>query len=240
MTFGLRAASLGLALFDDATGVSHHHEPFFFHSVPAPGFHRGITGIRRYQRAFARHSRRRHLELSKRRWIRRDSDARIHAQGRRCLERPNHAEIGNKNVKKTNIQYFTKELNSLDVTSDQYKRFFPKYDFPLTVGKAWNKEFTATRPSGLNYSGIVHAKVVGVEDVTVPAGTFSCFRIVYEIEAFTADSSANATKGNLTIWYAPAVNNAVKSETVRSENGRVRGKEVTELVAYISPAAKMP
>jgi hypothetical protein len=147
-------------------------------------------------------------------------------------------KIGNKNVKQTNIQYFTKELNSLDVTSDQYKPFFPKYDFPLTVGKTWNRDFKATKPSGSNYSGIVHAKVVAVEDVTVPAGTFSCFRIVYEIEAFTADSTANATKGNLTIWYAPAVNNAVKSETVRSENGRVRGKEVTELVTYISPTAK--
>ena len=53
------------------------------------------------------------------------------------------------------------------------------YDFPLVVGKTWTADYTDAQRHGLQTSAHYHwtYKVVGFEDITVPAGTFHAIKI---------------------------------------------------------------
>lgn len=70
-------------------------------------------------------------------------------------------------------------------------------EWPLEVGEVWSYVRTLTL-DGLEESDERDVVVEGVVEVTVPAGTFSCFEIF--------DEGA----GNLYIWYSVVVKNAVK------------------------------
>jgi hypothetical protein len=72
-------------------------------------------------------------------------------------------------------------------------------DFPLSVGKSWTVYSTGEESRT--------ASVIGDEDVTVPAGTFSCYKVSYISWRGTAEvSSAD-------IWYGDGVG-IVKSITM--------------------------
>jgi hypothetical protein len=53
------------------------------------------------------------------------------------------------------------------------------FNFPLTVGSTWEADYVEPRPSGLQTFAHFHTtyKVVGWEDVVVPAGTFHVLKI---------------------------------------------------------------
>ena len=97
------------------------------------------------------------------------------------------------------------------------------WDWPLEVGKTWTK----------NYSITIHAakrtvpfqttqKVEAYEDVTVPAGTFTAFKI-----------STSSTLGEETVnWFSPEVGIFVKSINTRTaKNAAGPGRRETELVS---------
>ena len=79
-----------------------------------------------------------------------------------------------------------------------------QYSWPLWVGNAWTSTFNFYDAERSYSSGpdVRYHKVIGYEDVSVPAGTFKAFRIEQTPGQNDAVSS--------TIWYAPDVRTAVK------------------------------
>jgi hypothetical protein len=93
--------------------------------------------------------------------------------------------------------------------------------FPLTVGKDWayECEFTSSpTPTRIKMS----AKVIGWEEVTVPAGTYRALRIEHggrwsrQLD-FPSEGRSGEIQGGyeMTVWYSPAAKSIVKRETIR-------------------------
>jgi len=141
-------------------------------------------------------------------------------------------QIQNKNVSAKKLQFFTHEWNPIDIDGTKFDPFYPEYKFPMSVGAAWNQEYKSFDIHGSSYSSFVRAKIVALEKVTVPAGTFDAYRIERDIEAHSANPDANITKGHIITWYAPAVKKYVLMECITFSNGRERSKEVYELLEY--------
>lgn len=102
------------------------------------------------------------------------------------------------------------------------KSLSPFRVWPLEVGKSWEYkgEFMGGETS-LSQT----AKVVGIEDVTVPAGTFRAYKIVYTGTA-TKKSGYSWNRVD-THWYAPSVKADVKSLVDTPDH-----QGVMELVSY--------
>jgi len=74
--------------------------------------------------------------------------------------------------------------------------------WPLVVGKSWN--FTHPMPDGSKFEW--HVTVAGMEEVSVPAGTFKA--VVVKVEGATG---AHYTQSR-TLWYSPDARAVVKHE----------------------------
>ena len=113
-------------------------------------------------------------------------------------------------------------------------------NFPLVPGKEWKYEYEWKGSYGIvRYE--VKAKVVGWEDITVPAGTFHCLRI--EHNSYWSRESNIATDGTQTgtirgrndtvYWYGPTAKAMVKTATTeyRPTGGvwRRYGEELVEV-----------
>ncbi len=105
--------------------------------------------------------------------------------------------------------------------------FWPlDFQFPLRVGAEWS----FSSPPG-KYWQHGHHKVVAYESITVPAGTFDCFRL----EGVSSWNSGTDTGGvyrpefkyneswHITKWYCPAVKYVVKLQTERTATGVATG-----------------
>lgn len=88
------------------------------------------------------------------------------------------------------------------------------YDWPLEVGKSFKRKFRFTNHVTKQSFDIEATMTVqAYEDVTVPAGTFKAFRILY-VEAPAGKSS---WLENLS-WFSPEAGNWVKSQAKRNSN----------------------
>ena len=96
------------------------------------------------------------------------------------------------------------------MTSPQGMNF---YKFPLHVGDAYSNEFEyRDAMSGANRGKVTWKfRVVGWEDVTVPAGTFHALKIEGQgiIQRYDLDSRIFPVMA--TAWYSPEVNRHVKN-----------------------------
>jgi hypothetical protein len=102
------------------------------------------------------------------------------------------------------------------------KSLSPFRVWPLEVGKNW--DYKAEFMGG-ETSLTQTAKVVAFEDVTVPAGTFKAYKIVY---AGTATKKSGYSWNRVdTHWYAPSVKADVKSLVDTPDH-----QGVMELVSY--------
>ena len=132
-------------------------------------------------------------------------DAYIYAQGWNPREMP-----------LTNLQRF------------RYEPPFPAYEFPLELRKTWYRVVRSTDPaSGKTYRTHIQAKVMGWERVHVPAGDFDAVKVVRYVYAGNAEFFNTQEEIVQTDWFAPAVNQVVRSEgssrhvdTSRSGGGR--------------------
>jgi hypothetical protein len=99
--------------------------------------------------------------------------------------------------------------------------------FPADVGDTYSFEYETRRPNEIQVLGrsTYNVKVVGWEDVTVPAGRFRALKVQGEGTGF---SSGQSWPQSFTIWYVPEVNNVVKT-FVRHRAGFHWGEE---LVGY--------
>ncbi|GAB4390913.1 MAG: hypothetical protein Kow0025_26180 [Thermodesulfovibrionales bacterium] len=136
-------------------------------------------------------------------------------------------------------EYYTPDLNlvkELDETGgvlEEVKPYKGGLSFPLWVGKKWSYKFSTTKREAKGSPGMLteiesNVKVVGYEQVTVPAGTFWAFKVE---EARRKAGKKMALLGKQrTIWYSPEVKRAVKTEEEDEEFNR-------ELTRYSVSAA---
>jgi len=107
-----------------------------------------------------------------------------------------------------------KQLQSRNRPPHQYA------DWPLSVGKAWERAFEEERPATRETRNVVFRyHVEGAETVTVPAGTFQTLKIVRRVR-----SGAILTE----FWYSPEVRHWVRMREALGASG----SRVHELIAY--------
>lgn len=106
--------------------------------------------------------------------------------------------------------------------------------FPLYVGKGWTVRNSFTVGEAKSGTETLDGKVVGWEEVVVPAGTFTTLRVVWTGYYSSTEGPRTGTGVlNITLWYAPEVKRAVKSDYRETDwNGRPGLWSVTELVAH--------
>lgn len=134
--------------------------------------------------------------------------------------------------------------------------------FPLDVGKTWTVKYEEANPNPqkLREIDVHHYKVIGWEDISVPAGKFHALKIESK-GSWTADlmphlvnNALASRQGNVTalsterlltlskrvsgdyyeaFWYVPAIKRWVKStEENYSSNGELASVTSTELESY--------
>jgi hypothetical protein len=137
------------------------------------------------------------------------------------------------------------------------------FTFPMSVGKTWDLEFTEDHPNNKNHKSETRKlkyRVVGWEDVEVPAGKFKALKIEAEgswsgeIAPRTTASIANqaGAQGTTAVaqtvnvreetvtgrlyqayWYAPDVKREVKSVEENYDTNGIRSARFTnELESY--------
>jgi hypothetical protein len=104
-------------------------------------------------------------------------------------------------------------------TNMQMFRYNPPYralDFPLAAGKRWEYKGTATDPAdGRSFPLTLSGRVAGWERIKVPAGEFDTLRVrrmVYLDYFRQGDRGQSVIRE--TDWYAPAINQVVRRETI--------------------------
>jgi hypothetical protein len=99
--------------------------------------------------------------------------------------------------------------------------------FPLAVGKQWNQKFAYHTEANAPVYNDVTAKVVAMEKVTVPAGTFDAYKVVVERKYQSQFVSGTITE---TRWYAPQAKNYIRRTSVDSASAS--HSLVSELLTY--------
>ena len=144
-----------------------------------------------------------------------------------------HTRIRTKGKSGSAISAYTKEWNPVDVVSARYDPNLKRLAFPLQTGKTWDG--TADKmlfSNGKHGKFLLKGKVGALEKITVPAGTFDAYRIELTLDASGTDEDANIGHTVETNWYAPSIKQYVKTENVFSRDGRVRSKDIFELLEY--------
>jgi hypothetical protein len=119
-------------------------------------------------------------------------------------------------------------MNFMPEGKAEYLRLLVKY--PLKVGDEWTFSRKFANPS-VGEQG--KAKVVAFEPLTVPAGTFQCFRVEAD-----ASLTNKAYKENRTWvrWYCPDVKwiakEVLETRTTSRESGSSSTVETSELVKF--------
>ncbi len=126
---------------------------------------------------------------------------------------------------------FVSDLMGNIATNQRGAMSTPRQFYPaeLFVGKKWQTRFKQARYSGITYTFTYALKVVAKERVTVPAGTFDCYKI--EARGFNVELGASVDRD---IWVATGVNADIAHEIrVRLRNGTWEQNDRQELVSYV-------
>ena len=133
--------------------------------------------------------------------------------------------VGGKNQ---TFQYDT-SLNFIDPKGAEYSLTTLK--FPMSVGNEW--KYTVRAGTGMA-ERVGTYKVAAFEAVTVPAGTFDCFRVEGE---WQANVSGYVGRGSDKIWYCPKINFIAKrsseSTTTIRDRGTTSEERLSELTKFI-------
>jgi hypothetical protein len=128
------------------------------------------------------------------------------------------------------LLHLTRDLSTvrmLGAGGTELRRFEPHslgLQFPLTAGKTWVEKCQRFDEGRLVGTYVGTFKVVGVEAVVGPAGTFQAFRVVGE----TYEPQDPARRWRFTHWYAPEVGMEAKLQAVEPDGS---GTQV-ELVEF--------
>ena len=118
---------------------------------------------------------------------------------------------------------FTRDFNLVEIKTGDLVTFvakpsWPFLQFPLEVGRRWDTPFEVDakvrgQPVDRHAKWQWKARVVAVEPVTVPAGTFQAFRIEYDGSFATRQGNQSWTGTHKeTAWYAPEVGRFAKRD----------------------------
>lgn len=99
--------------------------------------------------------------------------------------------------------------------------------FPLSVGQKWNYEYTTSPPGfSSNQTRSVEVNVVGMEDVTTPAGTFKAYKVV-RVETYAPRPRArNLVRATATYFYSPETRSIVKGALTRDTSDATQDYEL--------------
>ena len=100
----------------------------------------------------------------------------------------------------------------------------------IAIGKQWRTLFTNTPAGGSPSTNFWEAKVVALEDVTVPAGTLKAFRVERRGQARQADGRLTQMTG--TMWVDPKTMLVVRNDLLFREAGKITEHSSTVLVAF--------
>jgi hypothetical protein len=133
--------------------------------------------------------------------------------------------------------YNLREIKTGDKVTFTAKPSWASLRFPLGVGQMWDGFFeteAVVRPRNRSTQWRWKANVVGVEAVTVPAGTFQAFKIEYDGRYFAHQSNESWTGSHKeTAWFAPGINRVVKREFEQSSPGKnFLDHHVIELLSF--------
>jgi hypothetical protein len=99
----------------------------------------------------------------------------------------------------------------------------------LAVGKRWRTAFTNTTPEGVVSTNFYEARVVSLEEIKVPAGTFKAFRIERRGQARPAQGAITFLSG--TAWIDPATMLAVRNDHLFRKHGQIVDQGSDQLVS---------
>lgn len=131
---------------------------------------------------------------------------------------------------------FDRDLNPVRWRNRAFDPAYPRYAFPLAVGKTWRATVRSSAVPAVRYGTLleqVSATVRGWERVTVPAGTFVALRVELAIDWRDSDDAQVWGNSSDTFWYVAAVRSAVLRHRVDFPQGRIESNNsVTELASY--------
>jgi len=138
--------------------------------------------------------------------------------------------VANVQVAPDKIQQFDLSWNFIDPRGAEYSR--TPYKFPMRVGAEWS--FTTKVGTANVIDQRNSYQVVAYEPVTVPAGTFDCFKVEGKSEAtYKVSYSYEMAE---TYWYCPKVNSIAKvhreTMTRTRDSGSAREKTESQLTKY--------
>jgi hypothetical protein len=111
---------------------------------------------------------------------------------------------------------FDAALNFVDPKGAEYS--FTTFKFPMSVGSEWKYTARTGATGQLERNGTY--KVAAFESVTVPAGTFECFRVDGE---WQVNGRGYTGRGAEKIWYCPKINFIAKRSSDFSATTRDSG-----------------
>ncbi len=102
------------------------------------------------------------------------------------------------------------------------------FSFPLYPGKTWDNHYDWETTGAAPVKGKAddHGRVIGWEDVQVPAGTFHALKV--EVDSRFYGKGGMADDETLIFWYAPQVNRFVKFDY----RSIYEGELLAEMVSY--------
>jgi len=126
---------------------------------------------------------------------------------------------------------YTSEWNAVTVPGRVFNPHTGWFRFPLQVGATYEAAFEAIMPKkGVQSRNQRRVRVVGWEEVTVPAGKFRALKLISEGEFQRLDGKSGTSRN--VIWYVPEVKRWVKN-TLENRGGRGPGEHTgEELLEY--------
>ncbi|MGB8435923.1 MAG: hypothetical protein WCE38_16840 [Burkholderiales bacterium] len=135
---------------------------------------------------------------------------------------------------------YDRDLNIIRSRGSAFQPPYPRFAFPLAIGKSWRADVTSTLPAAVSDGAIlqsVSATAQGWERVTVPAGTFTALRVVLAINWRNVNYASVWGSSGETFWYAAQVRNAVLHHRVDyPHDGAQSNNIVTELESFSAGA----
>ena len=107
------------------------------------------------------------------------------------------------------------------------------YRFNRSAGYTWTIYSDSSTEGGYSYSATMTGKFVGIESVTVPAGTFAdCAKFeIASVQSYSGGGQSQSSTNTLTSWFAPGIC-LIKETEVEKEGNDVMYNSVSVLGDY--------
>jgi hypothetical protein len=107
---------------------------------------------------------------------------------------------------------YDRSLNLVRWRNRAFAPAYPRFAFPLALGKTWRVELRSSAVPSVRYGTLIEqvsGVVRGWERVTVPAGTFTALRIDLALDWRDTDEATVWGNSTDSFWYAAEARNAV-------------------------------